>query len=100
MDLNFDFFSRIKLKELTRANILAFSKAALKIQHITNCYQVMGDDTDFMIRSVVDSVATYHDKIIFVLYETGLVERITECSLLSILKEDGLYLENIQNRKN
>lgn len=100
LNLNFDFLVRVKLKGLTKANTAAFSKAITKIPQVTNCYQVMGDDADFIIRAVVDSISTYHDKIAYVLHETGLIESMQESLLLTSIKEDGLYLESIQNRRN
>jgi Lrp/AsnC family leucine-responsive transcriptional regulator len=99
LDLNFDFLVGIRLKGLIKANIASLSKTILKIPQITSCYQVMGDETNFIIRVVVSEINTYYEKVVYPLNDTGLVEFTHGCLLLNSIKETGLCLENIQIKK-
>lgn len=100
LELNFDFLVRVKLKSLIKANIASFSKAISKIPQIISCYQVMDSKSNFVIRVVVDEISTYHEKVVYPLNDTGLVEVMYECLLLNSIKEAGLCLDNIQIKKN
>lgn len=100
LELNFDFLVGLKLKSLIKANIDSISKAIFKIPQIISCYQVMSDESNFIMRVVVDEINTYYSKVVYPLNDTGLVEFTHGCLLLNSVKGAGLYLDSIQIKKN
>lgn len=94
LELNFDFFTKFKLKSLSKANIATISKAILKIPQICSCYQIMGKEANFIIRTVVDTIDKYHEKVLYPLCDTGLIDITEEYMVLDRVKENGPHIEN------
>lgn len=94
LELNFDFFTKFKLKILSKPNITTISKVILRIPQICSCYQIMGKEANFLIRTVVDTMNKYQEKVLHPLCETGLIDIMEEYMVLSRIKETGLHIEN------
>lgn len=79
----FCVFCNIRLKKHSREYILHFSEAIMKIDEITECYNISGD-YDFMLKILVQNMSHYQD---FVQNKLGTIESIGSLHSLFVLKE-------------
>lgn len=94
LELNFDLFTKFKLRTLSKSNIAAISKVILKIPQICSCYQIMGKESNFLIRTVVNTMDKYYEKVLYPLCETGLIDITEDYMVISRIKETGPHIES------
>lgn len=79
----FCVFCNIRLKKHSREYIIHFTEAIMKIDEITECYNISGD-YDFMLKIMVRNMAHYQD---FVQNKLGVIESVGSLHSSFVLKE-------------
>ena len=92
--LNFEFFLKVRLKSITKNNLILFSKSANRISYITTCYQVSGSGWHFIVFGATSDIAMYIEKVLFALHESSLIDKIEELVIVDKIKNEGYNINH------
>lgn len=97
LGLEFDFITKIKLKNRSNPMFQSFVKTIKNNNHIAKCHQIVHEDWNLLISGTVKSINNYLEDVIAPLEETSLIEKIDTITIVDTFKETGIFIKDIIN---